>query len=195
MSAGDPGRPTREQVLEDFATRERPDAVVDDFVRRFPEFEEHLRALADDLAALLRANAPAALTSEEERFVDRVGRDSDDLFAAVRPGRNVFEGKTPAQIREMSALLDLPLIFIAKLKDGLVDPATIPRRFLAWAADRWKVTEADLRFTFGRPPQMVHVEFKAKARPTAGGQESYAAAIESPALSGEQKERLRAFLD
>lgn len=209
-------RRLREALYEFAMVRHIPDAqTLDDFVCRYPQFADELTALAVDLVV-------DALSDEDSASDDAV-RDADNTVspavsrAMSKYHNRLYAVRQEAQSRQQSqslpnTLADNPLaelsradfrmfakrigantVLVAKLRDRLLDPETIPESVTRLMADALEIpldgVLAHLNADCGaseRPPQY----FKAEGKPSRGRRQTFVEAVESSGLTREQRRRL-----
>lgn len=188
-------------VLEDFAISTEPlETRLDDFTARYPQYESALRALAENLTHLENAPPTTALSAEGERLTLHGLQCLEAALAS--PGdqsttpRDVFEGKSPKELRLLAQSWSLPVAFLAKLRDRLIVPSSIPSSFIAWLASASGDRQIDLAHSFSLPPRLsASLQFKSEGKPATQLQQSFQEAIDSSSMPEEDKQKLRAFLD
>ncbi|MEG3151034.1 hypothetical protein U1769_14165 [Sphingomonas sp. ZT3P38] len=191
-----PATPSRADILEDFATGDLDAGRLHQFVARFPAMEADFRAIAAEFVQLAQTDIPASDARADAPLVDRAALSLADLhrdLAEARGHVDVFAARTPAEIRTIARQLALPAPLMDKLKNRMVDLATIPGGFVAWLANGFGVPDADMRFTLGRPAMAVGAgSFVVDASPGSSKQ-SFDAAILTTPMSEEDRSRMLQF--
>jgi hypothetical protein len=195
-----------------------PDAaLLDDMVRRYPQFSGELTdyaiaiaidALRGDAAVEAAESARDAMVMSPtvsramSRFQNRLHAMSDQGDArttAPRPSGadapNPFAALSRDEFRAFAKRLDANSVFVAKLRDRQIDPTTLTPGFHQRVAD-------DLRAPLGvvvahfaamqgvaARPQF----YKADGKPTNGGRQRFEEAVESSGLSEAQQRALLAL--
>jgi hypothetical protein len=199
--------PLRNVLYELALAKPTPDAaLIDEFVRRYPEYASDLTEYAIELALDAIAapheptDMPAALMSPSAARA--MGRFHACL-STVRKGAAVEAiGAAPA-VANPFATLDRPAmrvlaqrlrantVFVMKLRDRLITGDTMPEGFLRRIADELGVLRETLVAHFAAPasiPSTAH--FKADAKPEAGAKQTFEEAVRSCGLTPEQQQAL-----
>ncbi len=196
-----------------------PDAaLLDDVVRRYPQYAAELTEFAIALAmdALHDATTESAVSDTDEapmtvtpavsramsRFQNRLhaiakrGVPSLEPQSAAAPTStpvNPFEALSQNEFRDLASRLDVTPVFILKLRDRHIDPDTIPSGFRQRVADELKVPIDVASAYFARPQtttSMGQQFYKADEKPSIPEQQSFAEAVRSSGLSAAQQQRL-----
>lgn len=200
-------------VLYEFSmAKDVPDVeLLDEFVKRFPQYAEALTAFAIEVAAeALRAKtAPAvetttavspevsramstyqnslfakaanANTAAVEEVVQANSSEYPDFFAAL--DRQGF--------RAMAAALKMNTVLLIKLRDRQIDPLTLTDGFRRFIADTLQIAKIVVDAFFGKPTARLAVQFyKSDNKPESKPQQSFEAAVHASGLSDEQKKFL-----
>lgn len=193
-------RPSREDVLMDFATAQDGAAGerLEAFVRRFPEYEAELVELAEELgwvdwddapdcAAVDEAMAQAALERFARVEAGLVSTPATPAAAAADP----FAALDPRGFRRAATAFGASVMFIGRLKDRLIQAEDLTTGFVARLAQVLD-TRADALAAFlsGPPRVTAGMRFKADGKPQAMKKQSLAEALDSSNLTAEQKRHL-----
>ena len=197
-------------------SKQIPDAnLLDDVVRRYPQFRDQLTECAIDIALeALRGDAAVdaaeasldptvtspAVTRAMSRFQNRLhaetaGRDSiagaarqSGLYQPINP----FENLSREEFRAVAHRLDVNNVFLAKLRDRQIEPDTMTPGFQRRVAEEMSVPLEVMLVHFEGPQSgaMYPQFFKAEGKPTDGGRQTFAEAVRSSGLSETQQRNL-----
>jgi hypothetical protein len=209
MTSTPPRSPTplRNILYELALAKPAPDAaLVDEFVRSYPEYAPDLTEYAIMLAldAIAAHNepidTPVALTTTSvsramSRFHNRlyaVRQEIDAETAKAAPAvENPFATLTRFEIRALAQRLHANTVFVMKLRDRLITDATMTEGFLRRIADELGVLREHLVAHFAAP---VYIQrsayFKADIKPEAGEKQTFEEAVRSCGLTPEQQNSL-----
>ena len=204
-------------VLYDFSLAKRvPDAqLLDDFVRRFPQYADSLTEFAIELAMDALRPEPE---EEAEAAID-LNRVSPDVSRAISRFHNrlyaVRQAAKPTYTAPLPEVADAPnpfaelsraafraladgiganTVFIAKLRDRQIKPETIPGSFLQCLADALNTPLDLVTAHFAAPSTITSRQFyKADDKPDSNQQQSFVEAVKSSSLSGDQQHQLLSF--
>ena len=194
-----------------------PDAaLLDDMVRRYPQFSGELTdyaiaiaidALRGDAAveAAEAARDPMVMSPTVSRAMSRfqnrlhaVSDQGDAHTKALRPSGadapNPFAALSRDEFRAFAKRLDANSVFVAKLRDRQIDPTTLPPGFRQRVADDLRVP-LDLVVAHFAATQVAAARpqfYKADGKPTDGGRQRFEEAVQSSGLSEAQQRRLLA---
>ena len=209
MTSTPPRRPTplRNVLYELALAKPAPDAaLVDEFVRHYPEYASDLTEYAIELAldAITArrepVDAPSAVTTPSvsramSRFHNRlsaVRKESDARAATAAPAvENPFARLTRSEIRALAQRLHANTVFIMKLRDRLITSDTMTEGFLRRIADELGVLLETVMAHFAAPayvPRGAH--FKADTKPEAGEKQTFEEAVRSCGLTPEKQTSL-----
>ena len=196
-----------------------PDAaLLDDIVRRYPQYAAELTEFAIALAvdALHDAatesaepdtdEAPMTVTPAVSRAMSRFqNRLYTEGRTEVVPSEeqsstdsgsvpvNPFEALGRNEFRDLASRLDVSNVFIIKLRDRQIDPSKIPEPLSQQVADELKVPLDVVIAHLVAPPTVASMErqfYKAAEKPNVPKQQSFAEAVQSSGLSEAQQQRL-----
>jgi hypothetical protein len=195
-----------------------PDAaLLDDMVRRYPQFSGELTdyAIAIAIDALRGDDAveaagagrdpmvmSPAVSRAMSRFQNRLHAVSDNGDARATAPRsssadspNPFAALSREEFRAFAKRLDANSVFVAKLRDRQIDPTTLSPGFRQRVADDLcaplDVVVAHFAATQGAAarPQF----YKADGKPTNGGRQRFEEAVQSSGLTEAQQRALLAL--
>ena len=209
MTSTPPRSPTplRNVLYELALARPAPDAgLVDEFVRRYPEYASDLTEYAIDLAldAIAAHNEPlgmpvATATPGVSRAMSRfhsrlhaVRKETDAEVAEAAPAvENPFAKLNRPAMRALAQRLHANTVFVMKLRDRLITADTMTEGFLRRIADELGVLLETVVAHFAAPayvPRSAH--FKADTKPEAGEKQTFEEAVRSCGLRPEQQNSL-----
>jgi len=195
---------------------EVPDAaLLDEVVRRYPEFGSELTEFAI-LVALdaLRERAGThhavpeggdsvspGVSRAMSRFHNRLHAESLKVAAsankpAISGGVNPFSGLSRQEFRDLAARLDTTTVFVSKLRDREIEPDTMTPGFREYAAAEMNVPvdllNAHLNAMRGSAvaPARFH---KADGKPSHGERQTFEEAVRSSGMSEEQQRKFLAL--
>ena len=208
----------REAFYELSLERRVPDAdLLDDVVRRYPQYAEELTEFAIDLALDALHDAatvgtaesythedllivPPAVSRAISRFHNRLyainRRDSglpeeQSVTASRRAPVNPFEALSQGEFRDLRSRLDVSTVFIAKLRDRQIDPNTIPNGFSQRVADELDEPIGVVVEHFaGLQISTGRQFYKADEKPSSTKQQSFREAVRNSGLSEVQQQQL-----
>lgn len=195
-----------------------PDAaLLDDLVRRYPQFSSELTDYAIAIAidalqgdrAVDAADAsrdPMAMSPAVSRAMSRfqnrlhaVSDRGDTRTAAPRPSGtdapNPFATLSRDEYRAFAKKLDANNVFVAKLRDRQIDPTTLTPGFRQRVADDLRVPLDVVLAHFAAAQGAVARSqfYKADGKPTNGGRQRFEEAVQSSGLSEAQRRALLAL--
>lgn len=180
-----------EAVLYAFAAEESHDrSTLERYLKQHPELAEELI----DLSSELRLNE--TLPSEPERGQADPGLDAAwKEFLGCRPEEPASSGATDFFARykgpefvKLAAAMNVPRSILTALRDGLVEPASIPksfiRRFAAATATPFDTVRESLSRSQEAPAALA---FKSDAKPAHQGQTTFRKLVQSTEMTDEQR--------
>lgn len=211
--ANDTPTPLRE-VLYAFSLEDRRlDAdLLDEYVRRYREYAAPLTDFAIELAIdRLHDNCVPPVEAVESsrkvspavsraisRFHNRLHQLTQvatepverAVMKTVSQAINPFSRLDRASFRGLAKSLGVNSVFLSKLRDRLIEPATIPMGFLHRLAEAVGVSVDSLKTHFAAPPQVAAQFYKAEQKPEAVSRQSFREAVESSGLTPEEQRKL-----
>jgi hypothetical protein len=209
MTSTPPRSPTplRDVLYELALARPAPDAaLVDEFVRRYPEYASDLTEYAIELAldAIAAHNEPTDLpvatttpgvAQAMSRFHSRLHAVRKGIDAAATEAapavENPFAKLNRPAMRALAQRLHANTVFVMKLRDRLITGDTMTEGFLRRIADELGVRLETVVAHFAAPayvPGSAH--FKADTKPEAGEKQTFEGAVRSCGLTPEQQTSL-----
>jgi hypothetical protein len=192
-----------------------PDAkLLDDVVRRYPEFGEELTEFAITLAvdalrgervteaaeaALDPSVVSPAVSRAISHFQNRLhavtvgahAAQTKPAPAASADAPNPFVGLARQEFRALAERLNANAVFVGKLRDRQIDPRTMTPGFQRRVAEELKAPlEVVVAHFAARQAASARQFFKAEGKPSAGGQQTFEEAVRSCGLSEAQQQAL-----
>lgn len=202
-----PPIPLRNVLYELALAKPAPDAaLVDVFVRHYPEYAADLTEYAIELALDALAahdepvEVPVATTTPSvsramSRFHHRLSAVREDTAAeaakAAPAVENPFATLTRSEMRALARRLHANTVFIMKLRDRLIRGDTMTDGFLRRLADALGVRLETVVAHVAAPayvPSRAH--FKADTKPEAGEKQTFEEAVRSCGLTPAQQQAL-----
>jgi hypothetical protein len=190
-----PNPSSRDEILMEFALDESGGSVRErlaKFVALYPEHASALSRLAldlEDFDAAPEAELCAASQAEQSKAIDAALAGIEEPALA-----DPFVSASPQQLRELATALDANVVFVACLKDKMIDVATMSEGFLSAVARFFSSSLERVRASLSEPPRLAPaMEFKAKGKPGGAQKQSFEEALRSSGLSDEQQEKLRSL--
>jgi hypothetical protein len=199
--------PLRNVLYELALAKPAPDAaLVDEFVRHYPEYASDLTEYAIELAldAIAEHNEPMGMpVATTTPSVSRAMSRFHSRLSAVRKGTGAEAAKAAPAVENPFAKLDRPAmralaqrlhantVFVMKLRDRLITGDTMTEGFLRRIADELGVLLETVVAHFAAPayvPRGAH--FKADTKPEAGEKQTFEEAVRSCGLTAEQQHSL-----
>ena len=195
-----------------------PDAaLLDDMVRRYPQFGDALTDYAIAIAMdALRGDAvvdaaeaardPMAMSPAVSRAMSRfqnrvhaISEPADQQAAPARAGLadaiNPFASLSRGEFREFAKRLDANSVFVAKLRDRQIEPDTLTPGFRRQVADNLHapLEVVIAHFAAAQASGGRTQFFKAEGKPNNGGRQSFEDAVRTSGLSEAQQRALLAL--
>jgi hypothetical protein len=209
--------PPLDEVLYTFAaeTRDLDADLLDEYVRSYPDYADALTTFAISLAldALERPDAADTKSSASEmttvtpavsraisKFQNRLYELRKSSAAASKAtgnaekarAANPFGALDRTTFRAIAQELNASTVFVAKLRDRQIEPATMTPGFLKKLSDTLH-TSVDLLMAYLNANPSVQISpqfFKAKEKPHVATRQSFQDAVRSSALDDEQQRYL-----
>ena len=206
-------RTLREALYVLSTEQDVPDAkLLDDIVRRYPEFGEELTEFAIAIAVdALRAECvvedaegaidPSAVSPAVSRAMSyfqnrlhavKVGAgEPGSARTEIVDAPNPFSGLPRDEFRAFAVRLNANTVFVGKLRDRQIDPATMTPGFQRRVADELNVPlDVVVAHFAARPAAPSRQFFKAEGKPSTGAQQSFEEAVRSSGLNEAQQKFL-----
>jgi hypothetical protein len=190
--------------------REVPDAtLLDDVIRRYPQFGKELTEFAIDIAVdalhgdrIVETAEVASDPSSVSPAVSRAMSHFQNRLHAVNMGAteagktraiaadvpNPFLGVPRSEFRAVAARLNANAVFVSKLRDRLIEPATMTPGFHRRVADELKAPiDLVVAHFAANQPVPTGQFFKADGKPSTGAQQTFEDAVRSSGLSEGQQ--------
>jgi hypothetical protein len=199
--------PLRNVLYELALAKPAPDAaLVDEFVRHYPEYASDLTAYAIELAldAIAAQNEPmdvsvATTTPSVARAMSRfhsrlsaVRKETEAEAAKAEPAvENPFATLNRPAMRALAQRLRANTVFVMKLRDRLITGDTMTEGFLRRIADELGVLQEIVVAHFAAPAYVQSsAHFKADTKPEAGEKQTFEEAVRSCGLTPAQQHAL-----
>ena len=206
-------RALREALYVLSTEQDVPDAkLLDDVVRRYPQFGEELtefaiaiavdalrgeRVVEDAEAAIDPSAVSPAVSRAMSHFQNRLhavtagAAEARSTRADVADAPNPFSGLPRNEFRAFPARLNANAVFIGKLRDRQIDPATMTPGFQRRVADELKAPlDVVVAHFAARQAAPIGQFFKAEGKPSTGAQQSFEEAVRSSGLNEAQQKFL-----
>jgi len=186
-----------------------PDAeVLDDFVRRYPEYAAALTDFAIELAMdavsseAVNECTPSETATVVSPAVSRaMSRFQNRLYAVQQakaersvtaPVENPFAGLDRSSFRSLAQRLNANAVFLLKLRDRQIDPSTIPEGFCRLVAEELQAPLEVIHAHFAAQQQVKASPqyFKADQKPEARERQTFEEAVRSSGLASDQQRYL-----
>jgi hypothetical protein len=209
--------PLRDAIYAMSLAKPAPDAeLLDEFVRRYPQYADTLTDFAielaidalqhgdDDLDILADPDAVSPVVSRVmSRFQNRLFEMSQkrtvtpSARVATMPVVNPFAELDRAAFRALASRIDVNTAMLSKLRDRQIDPLTIPKGFCKLAADEMDIPEETLTAHLFAVPEISQARqfYKAEGKPSVTARQTFEQAVQNSGLSDEQQRRLLSFRD
>lgn len=193
--------------------RDVPDAkLLDEVVRRYPEFGEELtefaialaidalrgeRVVEDSEGSIDPNSISPAVSRAMSHFQNRLhsatagAAEARSTPADVADAPNPLSGLSRNEFRALAARLNANNVFVGKLRDRQIDPATMTLGFRRLVADELEVPLDVVKAHFAaRPVAPTRQLFKAEGKPSTGARQSFEEAVTSSGLTEAQQKFL-----
>jgi len=201
--------PLRDVLYAFSLAKPLPDAeLLDDFVRRYPEYATDLTDFAIELildtvsSEVENENAPVETATVMDPAVSRaMSRFQNRLYAAQQakverskaaPVENPFTALNRSGFRSLAQRLNANTVFVAKLRDRQIDPDTMTDGFRQRVAKELKVPLDVIVAHFAVQAQLQARPqyFKAYKKPEVSGRQTFEEAVRSSGLTLNQQRYL-----
>lgn len=206
-------RALREAFYAISMAQDVPDArLLDDVIRRYPQFGEELTDFAIAIAvdalcgdrlvegaevAIATNTVSPAVSRAMSHFQNRLhsamagANKTESTRANLVDATNPFLGLSRDEFRAVATRLQANAVFVGKLRDRLIDPATMTLGFQTRVAEELKVPHNVMMSHFtARQVAPTQQFFKAEGKPSTGTQQSFEEAVKSSGLSEAQQKFL-----
>jgi hypothetical protein len=179
-------------------------AVLDDLVRRYPQYAAQLTDMAVELALEALANSDEEATHEDtsgtSAAVGRAMSRFQNRLYAVKEARlsantntapeslNPFSSLNRAELRDVAGRLGGNTVFAMKLRDCVIDPDTMTEGFRKHVAETMHAPlDVVIAHFAGQSQMAAHAHYKAEQKPETGRKQSFEEAVRSSGLTPEQQ--------
>jgi hypothetical protein len=182
-------------------------AVLDDLVRRYPDYAVELTDIAiefaldalcndeDKEASSMTSDTSVVVLKAMSRFHNRLHainveqRISD--AKANTESSNPFASLDRVEIRALGKRLNVNTVFILKLRDRLINADTMTEGFKRRVADELKTSLGIVVAHFSaRPIVAMNAHYKAEQKPVAATKQTFEEAVRNSGLTSEQQASL-----
>lgn len=202
------GAPLRDVLYEFSLTKRIPDAdLLDEYVRQFPQYADELVEFAVSLALDAPHDEAPQTVADPQRVSPAVSRAISHFHnhlhatrqaqaaptqnSATQATVNPFLALSRDAFRALAAQLGANALFVARLRDRQIAPATFSAGFLRLVADKLGATVEEVVAHFSAPASPSAPQFlKADDKPEPAGQQSFEEAVKASGLTPEQQQRL-----
>jgi len=202
--------PLQDALYELALAMPSPDAgILDEFVRRYPDYTEALTDLAVELAlesladkagaasdhqppsAALNASVSNAMSRFHNRLYAVQQEETAQRATQAQAAVNPFAAFDRDGIRALGLSLNANNVFMMKLRDRQIDAATMTAGFTRRVAEALPASLDVVLAHFAAPAQVgVGLQFKAEQKPEAGQKQSFEDAVRNSGLTEEQQRYL-----
>jgi hypothetical protein len=184
----------RETILYAFAIEpSRDQGTLDRYLAQYPDLADELIDLAFELRF-----ATAQLPSETAPAADTGMQSAWEEFIACAPGKakpakagsflSKFRGQAFA---DLAIRLKVPRSILTAFRDRLVEPLSVPERFLCRFAEAAESSLQEVLEYLANPPLVIGTaQFKADKKPSPQGRVTFRHLVESTEMSDEEREEL-----
>ena len=198
-----------EEVLYQFSlAKPEPDAeLIDEFVRRYPEYAAPITDLAvsivldsargndEEFENDVEPSGNQAVSLAMSRFQNRLyevrhAKPADQGVASTKPGpvENPFSTLDRTAFRELATRMHCNTVFVGMLRDREIDSNSIPGGFTRRLGEEMSAPPELLAAHFAAESTIPHRQsYKADEKPCVGGKMSFEEAVRSCGLSEEQQ--------
>jgi hypothetical protein len=187
-------RKDRETILYAFAVEPSHDqATLDRYLAQHPDLAEELIDLAFELRfAAAQAPGPvdpspdSGLQSAWEEFIESTPAKAKPVKAGSFLSK--FRGQAFA---DLASRLKVPRSILTAFRDRLVEPLSVPERFLRRFAEAVESSLQEVREYLSNPPLIIGTaQFKADKKPSHQGRVTFRHLVESTQMTDEEREDL-----
>ena len=184
----------REAILYAFAVEPNRDQdTLHRYLTEYPDFADELIDLAFELRF-----ADAQSPSQTVSIADPGSQSAWEEFIASAPGQpkpakagsflSKFRGQTFA---DLASRLKVPRSILTALRDRIVEPLSIPERFLCRFAEAAESSLREVREYLAHPPLVIGTaKFKSDTKPAQQGRVTFRHLVENTEMSDEDREEL-----
>lgn len=206
-------RALREALYVLSTEQDLPDAkLLDDVVRRYPEFGEELtefaitiaidalrgeRVVEDAEGAIDPGAVSPAVSRAMSHFQNRLhavtagAAETSSTSADVDDASNPFSSLTRSEFRAFASRLNANAVFVSKLRDRQIEPSTMTPGFQRRVADELNLPlDLVVAHFAARQAAPAGQFFKADGKPSMGTRQSFEEAVRSSGLREAQQKYL-----
>lgn len=184
----------REAILYAFAVEPNRDQnTLNRYLTEYPDLADELIDLAFELRF-----ADAQSPSQTAPVADSGSQSAWDEFVACAPGKSkpVKAGSFLSKFRgqafaDLASRLKVPRSILTALRDRIVEPLSIPERFLCRFAEAAESSLQEVREYLAHPPLVIGTaQFKSDTKPAPQGRVTFRHLVENTEMSDEDREEL-----
>lgn len=179
----------KDDVLSAFAIEPRHDrATLERYLAEYPELTEDLVDLSNELR-MVRSFDPAQIAAEADEAVDAAFQELLAAGPAKKVVADMFATYKGRAFADLAVALNIPRAILQALRDRLVEPGSIPLRFMQRFAAATGNDLAIVRDYFFLPPvEAVVLNFKSDEKPGAVKRVLFEELVSStPSLTDQQR--------
>jgi len=191
-------RPTREDILMDFAVSEEgtPADRLEIYARLYPEYEHELNELTQELTASTWDSEPDCSTVNAAAGMAAL-EDFARLEASLRTPKpenlaiDPFAAHDARGLRSIAKAFGCNVLFMGRVKDRMIRIEDLTRGFIGKLAGLLGTTSDALADFLAGPSQVpASARFKSDTKPATVEKQSLAEALDTSGLTPEQKQHL-----
>ena len=201
--------PSLDDVLYQFSLeQDAPSAeLLEEFTHHYPEYAEALTDFAIkwavDAVAVPNINGKEGLDQDDDsvsiamsRFLNKAHEFKSSKSTQASDGphvpHNPFSELGKKEFCDLAQRLNVTRVFLSKVRDRIIEVSTVRPGFFDLLAKEIGLSSGMVRAHFTVDAELhPEIKFKATSKPSVQNKQSYEDAIESSALSSEQKSILR----
>ncbi|MHB0958779.1 MAG: hypothetical protein ACYC0X_15460 [Pirellulaceae bacterium] len=185
---------TRDDILYAFSIEPKHDReTLERYLRKHPELAEDLIDLSHELtiAVALKGKDVGPLPDPKAEDAWQALLKCGPSTSPAVDQNTAFANLKGAALVELAATLDIPRSLLTALRDRLVEPSTIPMRFLSRLANASGSAIKGIQQYLALPPGTADgLQFKADSRPANQGQVPFRKLVDDTPMTDEQREAL-----
>jgi hypothetical protein len=185
----------RETVLYAFAVEPTHDQkTLERYLRQHPELTDELIDLSFELRITdVEIPADASTPATDPRLNDawREFLERKPTNAAPIKTDNIFARFKGQAFADLATSMKIPRSILTALRDRLVEPLSVPEKFLVRFAAAAGLTVPAIREFLAIPPAIIGTaQFKSDKKPTQQGRVSFQTLVESSQMTDEERQVL-----
>lgn len=185
---------TRDDVLYAFSIEPNHDReTLERYLRKYPELAEDLIDLSHELtiAVALRNKDVGPLPDPKAEEAWQALLKCGPITSPALDQNTAFANLKGAALVELATKMDIPRSLLTALRDRLVEPSTIPMRFLSRLANASGSAIKAIQQYLALPPVTADgLQFKADSRPSNQGRVPFRKLVDDTQMTEEQRAAL-----